>query len=240
MASTKQPDDSTYMRIRKGEMAKKLDNAKPYNIFMPNVFPIRQTHSEPLAITLLELYDISLGEIECSLQISYMVDVEWFLDQLQILGNVNEKKNILILHGDNDPERLTALKKFPNDKYPNVHALKIPVEHNFGIHHSKIMMFCYTDNSIRVVVSTANLYDIDWEISSQGLWLGPKCHQLPAGSKPDDGESATGFKSRFVDLLKSYGLDRLKPYIDLAENSDFGEIKYVRYKQFVNCTVQNF
>ena len=52
------------------------------------------------------------------------------------------------------------------------------------------MLLIYEDNSIRIVVSTANLVPSDWENRTQGLWVSPKC-------PPGDGDSVTGFKVNF-------------------------------------------
>ena len=61
------------------------------------------------------------------------------------------------------------------------------------------MLLIYEDNSLRTVVSTANLVPSDWENRTQGLWVSPKC-------PPGDGDSVTGFKvnlSFFKEKLKS-------------------------------------
>ena len=36
------------------------------------------------------------------------------------------------------------------------------------------MVFVYDDESVRVVVSTANLVASDWENRTQGLWVSPR------------------------------------------------------------------
>lgn len=41
-----------------------------------------------------------------------------------------------------------------------------------------MMMFVYKDGSMRIVVSTANLYADDWENRTQGIWISPKCEKL--------------------------------------------------------------
>ena len=53
------------------------------------------------------------------------------------------------------------------------------------------MLLVYDDNSMRTVVSTANLVPSDWENRTQGLWVSPKC-------PPGDGDSATGFKVTLI------------------------------------------
>ena len=43
------------------------------------------------------------------------------------------------------------------------------------------MLLIYEDDSMRVVVSTANLVASDWENRTQGVWVSPKCPKMPAG-----------------------------------------------------------
>ena len=52
------------------------------------------------------------------------------------------------------------------------------------------MVLVYSDDSVRIVVSTANLVPSDWENRTQGLWVSPKCPASPEGQTPKD--SVTG------------------------------------------------
>lgn len=63
----------------KGRMAQKLENARPYNYFLTCITSSPKTHTEPLSITFQEILDPSLGDLECSVQINFMVDAGWLL-----------------------------------------------------------------------------------------------------------------------------------------------------------------
>lgn len=63
----------------KGKMAQKLADARPYNYFLTCITSSARTHSEPLSITFQEILDPSLGDLECSVQINFMVEVGWLL-----------------------------------------------------------------------------------------------------------------------------------------------------------------
>jgi len=63
--------------VEKGGMAKKLELAAPYNIFLTAITDSKPTHQEPLTITMQEIFDKSLGEIESSVQINFQVEIEW-------------------------------------------------------------------------------------------------------------------------------------------------------------------
>jgi tyrosyl-DNA phosphodiesterase-1 len=64
-----------YLRVimPKGQMAEKLKNAAPYNVFLTTVSDSQATHTDPLSVTFLELLDPSLGELESSVQFNFMV-----------------------------------------------------------------------------------------------------------------------------------------------------------------------
>lgn len=72
--------------VEKGRMASKLERAAPYNMFLTAITDSKPTHREPLSITLQEILDESLGEIESSVQINFMVDIGWLLGHYYFAG----------------------------------------------------------------------------------------------------------------------------------------------------------
>lgn len=89
-----------------------------------------------------------------------------------------------------------------------------------------MMLLGYKDGSMRVVVSTANLYIDDWENRTQGLWISPKCHQVSLGSDTASGESITEFRESLERYLVSYNIPKLQPWIARIRKTDFSQIKY--------------
>ena len=63
----------------KGKMAEKLEKTRPFNFFLTCIPSSRPTHDEPLSITFQEILDESLGELECSVQINFMVEIGWLV-----------------------------------------------------------------------------------------------------------------------------------------------------------------
>lgn len=61
--------------VPKSKMAEKLAAARPYNYFLTSITSSTPTHNEQLSITFQEILDPSLGELECSVQINFMVDI---------------------------------------------------------------------------------------------------------------------------------------------------------------------
>lgn len=145
----------------KGKMAAKLAAAAPYNYFLTAIPSSQPTHSEPLSITFQEILDPSLGELECSLQINFMVDIGWLLAQYYFAGHMH--KPMLILYGSDMPEL-----KMISQKKPNVTTHMVQMGNPFATHHTKMMLLGYKDQSMRIVISTANLYEDDWHNRTQG------------------------------------------------------------------------
>lgn len=144
----------------KGRMKEKLDAAAPFNYFLTTITSSPPTHSEPLSITFLEILDPSLGDLECSVQINFMVELGWLLGQYHFAGCL--QKPLLIIYGSGSPEFETISQIKPQ---VTAHLVKMP--NPFSTHHTKAMLLGYTDGSMRVIISTANLYEDDWENRTQ-------------------------------------------------------------------------
>lgn len=203
--------------LPKGQMARKLKNAAPYNFFLTTITDSKPTHNEPLSITLQEILDESLGEIESSVQINFMVDVGWLLGHYYFAGCLDTP--LLILYGDDTPELRTI-----SEKKPQVTAIKVQMSSPFATHHTKMMLLGYKDGSIRVVISTANLYEDDWHNRTQGIWLSPKLNALPDGVDTESGESPTGFRHDLMLYLVQYKISKLQPWIARIRKTDFSEV----------------
>lgn len=70
----------------RGDMARKLVNAAPYNFFLTTITSSIPTHSEPLSVTFMELLDESLGKLENSVQINFVVDFSWLMTNYYFAG----------------------------------------------------------------------------------------------------------------------------------------------------------
>lgn len=122
----------------------------------------------------------------------------------------------MLVYGDENPDLL------PSNLPQHVRACLVKSKFPFGKHHTKMMIFVYDDESVRVVVSTANLIGSDWENRTQGLWIGPRCPKITNSS---DGDSATGFKTDLLRYLRHYSLSPMKEYVRAVEACDFSTVK---------------
>lgn len=214
---TRRPEDFLSVVLPKGKMAAKHAASAPYYIFYTTIKDAKETHTQPYSITFQEILDRSLGELNCSLQINFMVEIGWLLAQYYFAG-YSEKK-LTILYGD-DCSDLKNIKA----KKPHVDAHYVTMATPFGKHHTKMMILCYEDGSLRVVISTANLYLDDWENRTQGLWFSPACPEMPPEAMPHDGESPTLFKKCLLRYLNHYHLPNLAYYVDRVKRCDFSHI----------------
>ncbi|KAI4455409.1 tyrosyl-dna phosphodiesterase 1 [Holotrichia oblita] len=200
-------------------MASKLEKNAPYNIFFTQVPKAIETMNQDNTITFTDLLCPSLGELQASLQFNFMIDVMWLIEQYQARGV--HKIPLTILYGYEFPDMEKYMSKF----LPNVTYHLVKMKDPFGTHHSKMGLYAYADGSLRVVVSTANLYYEDWNHYNQGLWISPACPALPGGSSERDGESSTKFKSTLLKYLQTYNLACLKGWTEHVKKTDFSQIK---------------
>ncbi|XP_058067233.1 probable tyrosyl-DNA phosphodiesterase [Anopheles bellator] len=202
----------------RGHMAQKLAAAAPYNFFLTTITDSKPTHSEPLSVTFQELLDSSLGQLESSVQMNFMVDIGWLLAHYYFAGYENVP--LLILYGDETPEL-----KLVSKKKPNVTAMKVELKTPFGVHHTKMGLYGYRDGSLRIVISTANLYEDDWHNRTQGLWISPRLPAVPENADTAYGESVTDFRSNLLSYLEAYKLPQLQQWMARIRKTDFSDVK---------------
>lgn len=71
----------------KGEAIKKYEASHPYNFFLTAIPSSKPTHKETLSMTMQEILDLSLGDLDSSVQINYMVDIGWLLAHYYFAGH---------------------------------------------------------------------------------------------------------------------------------------------------------
>lgn len=198
-------------------IAEKLSAAHPYNYFLTAINSSPQTHSEPLTVAFRELLDPSLGELECSIQINFMINIDWLLRNYEAAGQLD--KPLIVIYGADTPELKTISKK-----YRNVSSHYIRMNNAFAKHHTKMMLFGYRDKSMRVVVSTANLIRADWHNITQGLWISPRLLPIPDGEDSANGDSSTEFRNDLLKYLRSYNLPKLQEWLIRIRKTNFKPI----------------
>ena len=148
---------------KKSSIEVKLEAAAPYNFLLTKVKDNPVTHKAQDSVYIADLLHPSLGPLASSLQINFMVDLEWMMMNYEVTKT--ERLPLVLLYGAENPELSSPdLCKV----YPNLRAVRIKSKYPYGTHHTKMMVLLYQDGGLRVVVHTANLVPSDWENRTQG------------------------------------------------------------------------
>jgi len=195
------------------KIQEKLEAAKPFNYFLTKVKDCPESHTDLSSIFFAEILHPSLGKLSSSLQINFMVELEWLLMCYKITKT--DTLPLVILHGEDNSELLS-------DNLPdNIRAARIKSRYPYGTHHTKMSVLLYEGGGVRVVVMTANLVGSDWENRTQGVWVSDLCPKLKEGA---NGESRTGFKASVLKYLKFYEVSILKSFTDAIANCDMSGV----------------
>lgn len=196
-------------------MAEKLEKAAPYNYFFTKIESSPQTHNEPLSISFEEILDPSLGELESSVQFTFLADMEWTVEKYKKAGCAGTPLLILwqneLVYGRDE-----IFEENPHIKNEYVVAKRYA--------HAKVMLLAYTDNSMRVVVSTANFCREDWINRAQGVWISPRLGGMSDVSDATGGESPTGFRGDLITFLSWFKNSDLETWIKRARMTDFSAV----------------
>jgi len=141
--------------VEPGEFAVKYALSAPYYLFFTRIEKSEETYNQQLSITFPEILDISLGEIVDSLHLNCRVDFKWLYLQYLLAG---QSTNMMIFYTNGKEEELCS----------NIKMIYVDMPNEYGCHHSKMMILQYKDGGIRVIVSTANLCNDDWQNRTQG------------------------------------------------------------------------
>lgn len=201
----------------RGSVNAKLDAAEPYHFFLTRIKDSHSTYGEDLSITFPELLDHSLGDLEHSLHINFMVELPWLLAQYAVTGRVNPSMTILYGVDDEDLGRPA--------KHLKLTAIRVKSPFPFGHHHTKMTIFFYKDKSLRFAIYTANLIESDWENRTQGVWVSPKCPYLGDEVPINYGESETLFKVDVLKYLNSYRQESIREWLVRIQQANLSKIK---------------
>jgi tyrosyl-DNA phosphodiesterase-1 len=142
---------------------RKLAAAQPYGFLLTKVEACPESHRDGYSVFLSDLLCPSLGCLAASLQINFMVELD-FLTMCYEVHSL-EKLPLVIVHGAESPE----LASLPPTS--NIRAVRVKPKYPFGTHHTKLMVLTYSCGGLRIVVHTANLVGSDWTNRTQGLWV---------------------------------------------------------------------
>ncbi|KAI9557608.1 hypothetical protein GHT06_017436 [Daphnia sinensis] len=197
----------------------KVEASAPVHYFLCAVANEPETWDQPLTLRFADLFHPSLGLLQQSMQMNFMVELGWLL--AQYCQHKVQRKPLLVIYGAESEELLEA-----KSRVPTINTIRVKPKYPFGSHHTKMSLMYYEDGSLRVVVHTGNLIESDWEDRTQGIWVSPSCPPLlsEAGEHMGDGDSVTGFKRDLLRYLETYSLVALQPWIEKIRQANMSHI----------------
>lgn len=141
-----------------GTFAAKFESSVPYNFFLSTVDELEKTAEQPFSVSLHEVLDYTEGEIVESLHLNYMVELLWVVTEYMLAG---QSLKMTILFGT------LVDTQYVYDVPSDINLVKVEML-GYGSHHSKISILKYKDESVRIIISTANYYYLDWKTRTQG------------------------------------------------------------------------
>ncbi|KAI6651995.1 Tyrosyl-DNA phosphodiesterase 1-like isoform X1 [Oopsacas minuta] len=169
-------------------------DSKSHTFMFTTVNGINPEFNEyPLAVSLEQILSQNFGDINALILFSYMVDIDWLLEQLP-----KSKLNIPILIVVKFDKGL--LKSFQEQflAFPNIKFFSPNLPIPYGTHHTKMLLIFYPDG-MRVVITTANFIPVDWSQKTQGVWISP---HFPMGESKV--ESLSPFQMDLIEYLQAY------------------------------------
>jgi len=198
---------------RGGGVQAKLRAAAPFNFFLTKVKDCPASHKAIDSLYMTDILHPSLGKLSTTLQINFMVDLDWLTMNYE--ATKTDQLPLVILYGAENPDLASS------NLSSHIRAVRVKPKYPYGTHHTKMMVLVYEDNSVRVAVHTANLVPDDWMNRTQGIWLSDKCPRITDGGS---GESPTGFKSSLLRYLKFYEVSVLQQFITCIQSCDMSHI----------------
>lgn len=111
-------------------MDKKLENSKPFNMFVTRIQDAEVKLAKNLqSVSFEDIFDKSLGEIQETLQINFVVDFKWLINKYKNVDLID--KPLLILHGRD----LNDLDAFELMEHSNITAVRVKTP-EYGTHHT--------------------------------------------------------------------------------------------------------
>ncbi|ODQ53368.1 tyrosyl-DNA phosphodiesterase, partial [Saitoella complicata NRRL Y-17804] len=168
----------------------------------------------------ITLFDILSGPlISCTWQFNFLFDIPFIYSHFD--PDTADACCIKIVHGfwkTEDPTRHTLYEEA--ERYKNVELIAAYLPDPFGTHHTKMMVVFRRDDTVQVVVHTANMIEKDWGNMTNAAWLSP-----PLPFKIAASPATSEFEVDIMAYFAAYGRDRLKALMEEVKKYDFSSVK---------------
>nr|XP_027202048.1 tyrosyl-DNA phosphodiesterase 1-like [Dermatophagoides pteronyssinus] len=160
------------------------------------------------------------GKILESIHFNYIYDLEWLIAQYPINCQMNP---IDIVFGDRNDDNFVDLLKIESLSYSNVKLCPVKMGGIFSCHHSKMIILRYED-SIRIIILTANMIPMDFYAVTQGIWISQKLPKKSNKEEEENQTSKTNFKNDLIQYLTHYKKTTVDKWIQIIGDYDFSSI----------------
>ncbi|KAI9136928.1 tyrosyl-DNA phosphodiesterase-domain-containing protein [Paraphysoderma sedebokerense] len=141
-----------------------------------------------------------------TLQFNYKLNADWFLPKLP-----KSAVEVTIIHGTKayrSSEQIIDGRRI---------TLILPDLPPFGTHHTKMMINFYDDDTLKVIIHTANLVAPDWTCKTQGTYTTPFLKMKNKG--PADPSS--DFERDLINYLRAYKNFHIDGWVERIQQYDF-------------------
>jgi len=152
------------------------------------------------------------------IQFNFLLDLDWFMSQIPLHSRHDAK--ILFIHGMRNILVPESAALYPNTRFITPH---IPLP--YGNHHTKAMILFYDDDTMQVIIHTANLIPGDWCYKTQAVWTSPflskKTEEYIKSGKECD------FEKQLCNYIRYYNLPVLNRLAERVSLFNFEECKAI-------------
>ncbi|KAF9582714.1 tyrosyl-DNA phosphodiesterase 1 [Lunasporangiospora selenospora] len=143
---------------------------------------------------------VGVPDLELLVQINYMIDPEFAMQRVH--HSIRNELPIIMYHGLRlKPFELLQMESNVRKAYPNVTLYSVPVP-VIGTHHTKAIILFYKDNTMQLVVHTANLIEQDWRNKTQAVFTTGRLGLKPTNTST--GSPTCAFERDLLEYLERY------------------------------------
>ncbi|KAG0256143.1 hypothetical protein BG011_004726 [Mortierella polycephala] len=138
------------------------------------------------------------ADLEFMVQINYMINIDFVMSKVH--GSIRDKLKTIVYHGLRlNAKELLDMNTDIRIRYPRITMHKVPVP-GIGTHHTKAMLLFYSDNTMQLIIHTANMIEQDWRNKTQAVFTTGRLSKKVQGP----GLSTCSFERDLLEYLEHY------------------------------------
>lgn len=207
---------ATASTAREGAHTGKIQS--PVRLIKCNALPDEANHD---CISLQDL--IGAPDICEMWQFNFMIDMDFVMEHTHASIRHSVRANFVRQPSRDEGDRTKLCKSIT---IGNVVLHLEPMFAAYGTHHSKIMVIFFEDQTMQVVIHTANMIAFDWGNMTQGAWVSPRLERLDMTSKAKC-KVGTQFGTDFKAYFAHYKNPKVKELAKALDKYDFSPVKAI-------------